>query len=152
MRADKLSSEQRSLMMGKIKSKNTKPELIVRSLCHSLGLRYRLHRRDLPGSPDLVFPKHRLCLFVHGCFWHRHPGCKYAYTPKSRLEFWLKKLNKNMERDQINESLLRAMGWKVETIWECETKNQEFLLRRVMSLPLDQESCGTENHPFKHPA
>ncbi|TEP24808.1 DNA mismatch endonuclease Vsr [Pseudomonas aeruginosa] len=134
MCADILTSEERSLMMGKIKGQNTKPELIVRSLCHSLGGRFRLHRRDLPGTPDLVFPKYRLCLFVHGCFWHRHPECKYAYTPKTNLEFWLSKFHRNVERDREQEEALRALGWRVEVIWECETKRPELLEARLKEI------------------
>ncbi|MCP1642028.1 DNA mismatch endonuclease (patch repair protein) [Pseudomonas citronellolis] len=121
-------------MMGKIKGRNTKPEMVVRSLCHAMGLRFRLHRKDLPGSPDLVFPKYRLCLFVHGCFWHRHPGCKYAYTPKTRLDFWLPKLQRNMERDQEKEEALRALGWRVEVVWECETKSDETLHEKILKI------------------
>jgi DNA mismatch endonuclease, patch repair protein len=127
MCADIVTSEQRSINMSRIKGKNTKPEMVVRSVCHEMGLRYRLHRKDLPGTPDLVFPKHRLCIFVHGCFWHRHPDCKYAYTPKSRLEFWLPKLAKNVERDLHAQQALLALGWRVVIIWECHTKNREFL-------------------------
>ena len=126
-----MSPEERSLMMGKIKGRNTKPELIVRSFCHALGLRFRLHRKDLPGSPDLVFPKYRLCLFVHGCFWHRHPGCKRAYTPKTRLDFWLPKLNRNVERDKEKTGELQVLGWRVEVIWECETQRLELLESRL---------------------
>lgn len=137
MCADILTPEERSRMMGKIKGKNTKPEMVVRSLCHAMGLRFRLHRKDLPGSPDMVFPKYRLCLFVHGCFWHRHPGCKYAYTPKTRLDFWLPKLQRNVERDREKEEALRALGWRVEVVWECETKDlarlQDILLKSFNS-------------------
>lgn len=114
-----------------IKSKNTKPEMIVRSICHEMGFRYRLHRKDLPGSPDLVFPKHRLCIFVHGCFWHRHPGCKYAYTPKSRPDFWLPKLARNVERDLQVQERLKALGWKVVIVWECHTKDREILHNEI---------------------
>ncbi|MGU9849701.1 very short patch repair endonuclease [Pseudomonas koreensis] len=131
MSADIVSPEHRSKMMSMIKSKNTKPEMIVRSICHELGFRYRLHRKDLPGSPDLVFPKHRLCIFVHGCFWHRHPGCKYAYTPKSRPDFWLPKLAKNVERDLQVQEKLKALGWKVVIVWECHTKDREVLHNEI---------------------
>ncbi|KFE54200.1 very short patch repair endonuclease [Pseudomonas syringae] len=123
MCADVFRPEQRSKVMAKIKGKNTKPEMTVRSVCHRLGLRFRLHRKDLPGKPDLVFPRHRLCLFVHGCFWHQHPGCKYAYQPKSRLGFWLPKLQNNVLRDHKAKADLEALGWKVAIIWECQTKN-----------------------------
>lgn len=134
MSADVVTPEQRSRNMSKIKGKNTKPEMIVRSMCHELGLRYRLHRKDLPGTPDLVFPKHRLCLFVHGCFWHRHPGCKYAYTPKSKLDFWLPKLAKNVERDINAQRALEVSGWRVSIIWECQTKNRDTLRTDIQKL------------------
>lgn len=122
MCADVFTPEQRSKVMAKIKGKNTKPEMIVRSTCHRMGLRFRLHRVDLPGKPDLVFTKRKLCLFVHGCFWHQHPGCKYAYQPKSRPEFWIPKLQKNVIRDENAKDSLEALGWKVAVIWECQTK------------------------------
>lgn len=134
MSADVLTQEQRSQNMSRIKGKNTKPEMIVRSACHDLGLRYRLHRKDLPGTPDLVFPKHRLCLFVHGCFWHRHPGCKYAYTPKSRLDFWIPKLAKNVERDINAHRALEVSGWRVSIIWECQTKNRDTLRAEIQKM------------------
>jgi DNA mismatch endonuclease (patch repair protein) len=131
MCTDRVTPEHRSKIMSMIKSKNTKPEMLVRSVCHELGLRYRLHRKDLPGKPDLVFPKHRLCMFVHGCFWHRHPDCRFAYTPKSRLDFWLPKLAKNAERDLNAQHALLAEGWNVVIIWECHTKNREFLRNEI---------------------
>lgn len=131
MNADIVTPEHRSKIMSMIKGKNTKPEMLVRSACHELGLRFRLHRKDLPGKPDLVFPKHRLCILVHGCFWHRHLGCKYAYTPKSRLEFWLPKLARNVERDLDAQRALIALGWRVVIIWECQTKNREDLRTEI---------------------
>ncbi|WP_020191388.1 very short patch repair endonuclease [Pseudomonas putida] len=134
MCADIVSPAQRSSIMRRIRGKDTKPEIIVRSTCHAMGLRFRLHRRDLPGSPDLVFPKFHLCLFVHGCFWHRHPNCRYAYTPKSRSEFWLSKLSRNAERDLEVQKALRSLGWSTEVIWECETKDLERLHRRLESI------------------
>lgn len=129
-----MTPKERSLIMGKIRGRNTKPELVVRSLCHTMGLRFRLYREDLPGTPDLVFPKHRLCLFVHGCFWHRHPGCKYASTPKTRLDFWLPKLERNVERDREAAEALRAQGWRVEVIWECEIKKTHDLQSKLQDL------------------
>lgn len=147
MSADVVTPEQRSRNMSKIKGKNTKPEMIVRSMCHELGLRYRLHRKDLPGTPDLVFPKHRLCLFVHGCFWHRHPGCKYAYTPKSRLDFWLPKLAKNVERDMKAKRALEVSGWRVSIIWECQTKNRDTLraeIQKMINPEIDSQHISTE--------
>ncbi|WP_434609194.1 very short patch repair endonuclease [Pseudomonas sp. R1-7] len=131
MSADIVTPEHRSRIMATIKGKNTKPEMIVRSVCHAMGLRYRLHRKNLPGKPDLVLPKHRLCIFVHGCFWHRHPGCKYAYTPKSRPEFWLPKLARNVERDLHALQALETLGWRVTIIWECQTKNREILQTEI---------------------
>lgn len=107
--------------------------MVVRSICHEMGLRYRLHRRDLPGTPDLVFPKHRLCLFVHGCFWHRHPGCIRASTPKSRLDFWLPKLAKNVERDLSVQLALKDLGWRVAIVWECHTKDRNSLRAEIQA-------------------
>ena len=104
----------------------------VRRLAHAMGLRFRLHRKDLPGKPDLAFPKHRAVLFVHGCFWHRHPGCPKASTPKSRTEFWNAKFASNVERDRRNEEALRTQGWRVFAIWECEAKSDE-KIRGVLS-------------------
>lgn len=128
---DIVSPERRSYIMGLIRSKDTKPEVIVRSACHAMGLRFRLHRKDLPGSPDLVFPKFRLCLFVHGCFWHRHPGCQYAYTPKTRAEFWASKFIRNQERDLKVQEALQALGWRIEVVWECETKDLKQLRKKL---------------------
>lgn len=117
--ADVVTPADRSRMMSKIKGANTKPERLVRSFLHALGLRFRLHGRKLPGKPDLVFPKYRCVVFVHGCFWHRHPGCKYAYNPKSNVEFWQKKFEENTSRDSRNISELREKGWRVLVVWEC---------------------------------
>ncbi|MFM9382104.1 very short patch repair endonuclease [Pseudomonas sp. UV AK001] len=133
MSADIVSPEHRSKIMSKIRGKNTKPEMVVRSLCHEMGFRFRLYRRDLPGAPDLVFPKHGLCMFVHGCFWHRHPECKYAYMPKSRVDFWQNKLAKNVERDLKTQQALINMGWRVVTIWECHTKNRDLLRLEIQN-------------------
>lgn len=128
----------RSEIMRAVRRENTGPELVVRKAAHRLGLRFRLHRKDLPGTPDLVFPKHRTCVFVHGCFWHRHPGCKKASTPKTRRDYWLPKFDRNVERDREKEDALRRLGWRVVTIWECETRDPEELerrLREAFSLP-----------------
>ena len=110
--------------MQKVKQRNTKPEIVVRRAAHALGYRFRLHRRDLPGSPDIVLPRHKVAVFVHGCFWHRHPGCRYASTPKANAEFWLNKFSHNVERDARKERELRALGWRVLVIWECETRDR----------------------------
>ena len=123
--ADRISSVRRSENMRAIKSKNTSPEKRVRSSAHRLGLRFRIHRRDLPGSPDLLFPGRKTALFVHGCFWHRHENCTEATTPKTNTDYWSRKFRRNMERDRENRKKLEEEGWKVLVIWECETKTRE---------------------------
>lgn len=130
----------RSRIMRSVKRANTKPELAVRKLMHSLGLRFRLHRKELPGSPDIILPKFNTVVFVHGCFWHRHPGCRYATTPKTRQDFWLPKFAANVERDARKEAQLEELGWRVLTIWECETRDIQSLeqrLRQEFALPAD---------------
>ena len=117
--------------MAGIKGRDTKPELVVRRIAHRLGLRFRLHRKDLPGRPDLVFPKHRLAVLVHGCFWHRHEGCRYAYTPKSRIEFWTTKFTQNVARDRRDVAALQDLGWRVLVIWECLTRDEEAVRRSL---------------------
>jgi DNA mismatch endonuclease (patch repair protein) len=114
--------------MSKVRSRNTRPELRVRQLAHRSGLRFRLHRRDLPGTPDLVFPRHRTVVFVHGCFWHRHPGCRRASTPASNVEFWQTKFARNQQRDEAASIALTGLGWRVLVIWECETRPPPRLL------------------------
>ena len=120
---DIISEERPSWNMSRIRGKDTKPEIIVRSMLHRMGYRFRLHRKDLPGKPDIVLPKYNTVIFVHGCFWHRHEGCKYAYTPKSRVDFWNAKFDDTVARDERNREQLKEIGWNVVTIWECETKN-----------------------------
>lgn len=128
---DKVSQEKRSEIMSKVRNKNTKPELTVRSLAHRLGYRFRLHRKDLPGKPDLVFPKFKKVIFVHGCFWHGH-DCKAGKNrPKSNIEFWEKKLSGNIERDKKNLKALSKLGWEPLIIWECETKNHAQLSNSI---------------------
>ena len=124
-------SEQRSRNMSAIKSKNTKPEIKVRKILHSIGYRFRLHRKDLPGSPDIVLPKYKTVIFVHGCFWHRHKNCKYASTPKTRQEFWEAKFRENINRDKLNQENLSSKGWKIIIVWECEIKDKDFDLNRL---------------------
>lgn len=128
---DRLTPERRSWLMSRVRGKDTWPEMRVRRAAHALGLRFRLHRKDLPGRPDLVFPKHRVALFVHGCFWHRHPGCAKASTPKSRTDFWQDKFDMNVARDARVVAELEALGWRVVTVWECDTKDEETLLREL---------------------
>ena len=120
---DRLTKEHRSWNMSRIKGRNTKPEVRVRSLLHQMGYRFRLHRKDLPGKPDIALPKHQTVVFVHGCFWHRHPDCQYAYTPQSRVRFWKKKFKRNVERHTEVEEQLTQLGWRVVVVWECETKD-----------------------------
>ena len=132
---DRLTPQRRSANMSKVRGKDTGPEMTVRRIAHRLGLRYRLHRKDLPGTPDLVFPRYKLVLFVHGCFWHRHGDCRRASTPATRIEFWEAKFSKNLSRDQRQSQLLRDMGWDVRVIWECEVKiekNVQDMLKRWM--------------------
>jgi DNA mismatch endonuclease (patch repair protein) len=115
-------------MMSGIKGKDTKPELIVRKFLHSQGYRFRLHRKDLPGKPDIVLPRLKVCIFVHGCFWHRHASCKYAVMPKSRVDFWTAKFEANIDRDRKALENLDKQGWTVFTVWECELKTPDMAL------------------------
>lgn len=132
---DTLTKEQRSERMGRIKDRDTRPELSVRRLVHRLGYRYRLHRRDLPGRPDMVLARHRAVIFVHGCFWHQHPdpSCPLARMPKSRLSFWGPKLRQNRERDERAEAELARAGWRVLVVWECELRDREHVARKIRS-------------------
>jgi DNA mismatch endonuclease (patch repair protein) len=130
---DRISPEKRSLVMASIKAKDTFPEMIVRRAAHRLGYRFRLHRQDLPGKPDLVFPRLRKIIFVHGCFWHLHEGCKKSKLPVTNYEFWQGKLSRNRERDKENLQLLTDAGWTVLTLWECELANQEAFSARISS-------------------
>jgi len=130
-----MSKEKRSWIMSRIKDKNTEPEKRIRSMLHELGYRFRLHRKDLPGRPDVVLPKYKTVIFVHGCFWHRHRGCKYSYQPKSRVEFWKTKFDTNVERDERNTEKLKKLGWRVLIIWECELEQKpEKLIRRLTEI------------------
>ena len=117
----------RSRMMAGIRGRNTRPELAVRSYLHRAGLRFRVHVGSLPGHPDIVLPRFRTVVFVHGCFWHRHPGCRFAYRPKSNTEFWESKLEGNAARDQIVVQSLRDLGWMVHVVWECQVEDAQVL-------------------------
>ncbi len=128
---DRLSPEQRSSLMSRIRSQNTGPEKAVRSLVHSMGYRFRLHRRDLPGSPDLAFISKRKVIFVNGCFWHRHACPAGRCQPKSNTDYWLGKFSKNQQRDKKNIRALRKLGWGVMTIWECQLKNLPKLAENI---------------------
>lgn len=130
---DVVDSATRSRMMAGIQGKNTKPELLVRKYLHGRGLRFRLHAKKLPGKPDLVFPKHKVVVFVHGCFWHRHSGCKYATTPSSRKSFWTNKLSENVDRDSYQIAALGELGWRVFVVWECELRNNMTRLEALYS-------------------
>jgi DNA mismatch endonuclease, patch repair protein len=123
----------RSALMTRVRGKNTRPELIVRRIAHSLGFRFRLHRKNLPGSPDLVFPRHRNGIFVHGCFWHHHSGCPKASIPKTGVEFWKSKFSANIRRDARSIAALREMRWKVCVLWECETSDRPTIERKLKS-------------------
>ena len=133
--------------MSRILAKDTTPERAVRSALHRLGFRFRLHVRGLPGSPDIVLPKHRTVVFVHGCFWHRHPRCRHAATPKSRVAFWREKFAGNVRRDQRNFAALRRLGWRVVTVWECQTHEStrlwRLLERRMPARPI----CAAASSP-----
>ena len=124
--ADVHSKEVRSYNMSRIKGKNTKPEMLVRKFLHAHGFRYRLHVKDLPGKPDIVLPKYKTVIFVHGCFWHGHEGCKYYVVPKIRTEWWLKKINGNIANDDKAVKALETAGWKIITLWECELKPKTY--------------------------
>lgn len=116
------SKETRSYNMSRIRSKDTKPEMLVRRFLHKNGFRYRLHVKDLPGKPDIVLPKYKTLIFIHGCFWHGHKGCKYFVVPKTRTDWWLEKIGRNVENDKLSKSLLLIAGYTVIDIWECELK------------------------------
>lgn len=128
---DNLSPAERSEIMARVRSKNSRPEVFVRKIVFALGFRYRLHGKDLPGHPDIVFRKLRRVIFVHGCFWHRHAACALARLPKSRLDFWLSKLEGNRKRDEKNKRALLRDGWRVLTIWECQLNRSERLTGRI---------------------
>ena len=129
---DTVSQSRRSEIMARVRSKNTKPEMIVRQLVFALGYRYRLHVKNLPGTPDLVFSSRKKVIFVHGCFWHAHPGCKNNRMPKSRTEFWVPKICNNRCRDLRSISRLRCLGWGVQVIWECQIQNVNAIAKRVV--------------------
>jgi DNA mismatch endonuclease (patch repair protein) len=128
---DRLTTEHRSWNMSRIRGSDTGPERAVRSILHRLGCRFRLRARSLPGSPDVVLSRHGTVVFVHGCFWHRHRSCPYTYTPKTRKEFWSRKFDANVERDRRVTGELRALGWRVLVVWECELRDSGKLSRRL---------------------
>lgn len=129
---DKLASQRRSWNMSRIRSRDTVPELAVRRLVHRLGFRFRLHNRRLPGKPDVVLPRHRTVILVHGCFWHQHEGCIDCSKPGTNKSYWAQKLARNVERDAINQSQLISDGWKIITVWECETRHLDVLEKKLV--------------------
>jgi DNA mismatch endonuclease, patch repair protein len=131
---DTFTPEKRSDIMRQVHSTDTTPERKVRSLLHKLGCRFRIHRPDLPGKPDIVLPRRRTVIFVHGCFWHRHQGCPHATTPASRQEYWLPKFRRTVDRDRKNQEELRERGWNVVVVWECETKDLKKLAEKIGGL------------------
>ena len=139
---DKVSPEKRSWTMGRVKAQDTGPEKLVRSLLHRMGYRFRLQRSDLPGKPDIVLPKFKTALFVHGCFWHRHPGCKRATTPASNTAYWDGKFGRTVLHDAKNQKELEALGWRVLIVWECELKNLPALRTRLSNYFNVSRSCG----------
>ena len=128
---DRLTRERRSWNMSRVRARDTKPELLVRSVLHRLGFRFTLHAHRLPGRPDIVLPRHRTVVLVHGCFWHRHHGCRFAYTPKSNVTFWISKFRQNVARDSQNKRELRRLGWRVVVVWECQTVDRAALAQRL---------------------
>ena len=155
---DVASVEARSRLMSRIRGRDTKPELAVRSAAHSLGLRFRLNGCGLPGRPDLVLRRHGAAIFVHGCFWHQHRGCRHATVPTVRQEYWLPKLARNIERDRTISAELGRRGWKVLTIWECELRNPESVKVRLQDflgptrLPGPRSSSEAVSTVSTHPA
>lgn len=123
---DIVSPDVRHRMMAGIRSGSTKPEMTVRKWLHARGFRFRLHRKDLPGTPDIVLPRYKIAIFVHGCFWHHHEGCRLVYVPATRTDWWMKKFQKNIERDARTETQMVALGWKVIKVWECQVRNNTF--------------------------
>lgn len=130
---DVFDPQKRSEIMRLVHSKNTKPELSVRSVLHSLGYRFRTNRKDLPGSPDIVLPRFGLIILVNGCFWHRHEGCRLSRLPKSNEEYWQKKIDRNVARDEENLRFLKALGWRVLVLWECQISNRKKLTQRIIT-------------------
>lgn len=142
--ADVLTKEQRYLNMSRIRAKDTMPEEIIRKYLFSKGYRYRKNDKRYPGKPDIVLPKYRIMIFVHGCFWHRHPGCRYATTPATNSEFWLKKFNQNITRDRNVQEQLRVMGWNVIVIWECEVSRKTAREERLQRLEQEINAASQE--------
>ena len=135
-----MTPEQRSALMRKVRSKDTTPEMRVRRALHAKGFRYRLHHSDLPGKPDLVLSRYRTCIFVHGCFWHGHESCRKSSVPKTNTDFWVKKISRNQDRDRKVQTLLEDIGWRVVTVWECQTEKSEILEKLIEEIVLELSS------------
>jgi DNA mismatch endonuclease (patch repair protein) len=143
--ADRLTAQARSRNMARVRDRNTGPELTVRRLLHRMGYRFRLHRKDLPGRPDIVLPRYRSVIFVHGCFWHGHSGCRAAARPTSNAEFWNRKLDSNIQRDQAVRQELTGQKWNVLVVWECELREIQALEERLRAfLQPDNDNCKGE--------
>ena len=145
--ADRISPAHRSWTMSRIRARNTTPEIMVRSLLHRMGYRFTLRRKGLPGTPDIVLPRHRAVVFVHGCFWHRHPGCRLATRPKTRKAFWGEKFARNVARDRRNQRKLREAGWRVFVVWECQVRADP----RAVARRLDRLLSGTASDLMVYP-
>lgn len=143
---DIVPSAKRSEMMAGIRGANTRPEIVIRRMLFALGYRFRLHRRDLPGTPDIAMPGRKVAIFVQGCFWHLHAGCRYSKLPATRLEFWKPKLERNAERDRESAARLRELGWRVLCVWECATRDRELSasLAETLSLWIESDSLVGE--------
>lgn len=141
-RTDHLSPQERSENMRRVRGKDTLPELAVRRALHKAGFRFRLHRKDLPGRPDIFLPRHKLVVFVHGCFWHGHEGCKRATIPATRTEFWSAKIEANRRRDAAAEGALRSKGLRVVTLWQCQLSDDEEILRRIWAADMNRTSAN----------
>jgi DNA mismatch endonuclease, patch repair protein len=137
--ADKFTPEERSRIMARVKGRDTKPEKIVRSLLHAMGYRFRLHRKDLPGKPDIVLPKHKKVIFVHGCFWHGHPSCRRAARPTSNVNFWNTKIDGNISRDSAAQAALTSQGWQYLILWQCEISNLTALSNKLAEFLTDEK-------------
>lgn len=141
---DTLTPEERSQQMRLVRSGNTNPELVVRRLLHDAGFRFRVHRKNLPGKPDIVLPRYKVVVFVHGCFWHAHPGCKNARVPKSNLEYWVGKLNRNVARDDDTARSLTELGWRRIVVWECQISDHQTLIEWLSRSIRNEDKLDTK--------
>jgi DNA mismatch endonuclease (patch repair protein) len=147
--SDRLTRKQRSILMAGVRTKHTGPELKVRSIAHGAGYRFSLHRKDLPGRPDIVFPRYKSVVYVHGCFWHQHKGCPKSVLPATREDFWTAKLSRNVSRDVENMRGLRRAGWRVLVIWECQTRDMDLVARKLKHF-LQRSTSERQTSPRSH--